>query len=122
MDDTAIQATPNPSKPTANGETGIQATSSPPAPAAEVSAVAERSLVKTPRGPLSQILHALASLRITVVFLSLSILLVFFGTLAQMDQGIHAVLHNYFRCLFVWIPFQLFVRFGQIFLGVPHTA
>ena len=45
--------------------------------------------------------------------------LVFAGTLAQIDAGIWSVVHQYFRSYFVWIPFQLFVKFGQKFFEVP---
>ncbi len=53
-------------------------------------------------------LKALASLRITVVLFVLSILLVFFGTLAQVDSGIWTVMSQYFRSAFVWVPLQIF--------------
>jgi hypothetical protein len=43
----------------------------------------------------------LTSLRLTVVLLVLSMLLVFFATLAQVDLGIWAVQARYFRSLFV---------------------
>jgi hypothetical protein len=67
-------------------------------------------------------LTPLASLRVTVVLFALSILLVFFGTLAQVDQGIFTVLKNYFRCAVAWVPWQVFVRFGQTFLFIPQDA
>lgn len=71
---------------------------------------------------LRMLLTPIASLRLTVVLFALSILLVFFGTLAQMDQGIFTVLKDYFRTGIAWIPFQVFVRFGQVFLNVdPKT-
>jgi hypothetical protein len=54
-------------------------------------------------------LKPLASLKLTVVLLALSSLLVVFGTLAQVDAGIHKVLWTYFRCFFVWVPLQIFV-------------
>jgi hypothetical protein len=38
-----------------------------------------------------------------------------------MDQGIYTVLQTYFRTWFTWIPWQLFVRFGQVFFGVSPT-
>jgi hypothetical protein len=69
-----------------------------------------------------QVLIPLASLKLTVVLFALSIFLVFLGTLAQIDYGLFTVLHKYFRALYVWIPFQLLVQFGQIFLGVPKSA
>src|SRR5579862_4206170 len=59
---------------------------------------------------LYRLLIPLASLRLTVILLFLGILQVFFGTLAMIDNGLYAVLHDYFRTGLSWIPFQLFVR------------
>jgi hypothetical protein len=56
-----------------------------------------------------QALQTVASLRITVVLFVLSILLVLFGTLAQVDAGIWTVMKQYFRSAYVWVPLQLFV-------------
>jgi hypothetical protein len=70
---------------------------------------------------LRKTLTLLASLRLTVCLFALAVLLVFFGTLAQVDEGILTVLHNYFRTWWAWIPFQVFVRFGQVFLNFPKT-
>jgi hypothetical protein len=69
-----------------------------------------------------KVLTAIASLRLTVTLFFLSILLVFFGTLAQVDQGLYTVLHRYFRTGIAWIPSQVFVTFGQKFLDVPPTV
>jgi hypothetical protein len=67
-------------------------------------------------------LKALASLRLTVFLFVLSMILVFCGTLAMMDQGLFTVLSRYFRSFFAWIPLQTFVRFGQVFFGLsPDT-
>ncbi len=71
---------------------------------------------------LKKLLAPVASLRVTVVLFALSILLVFFGTLAQVDEGIFTVLKEYFRTGLAWIPLQIFVRFGQVFFGVPASA
>jgi hypothetical protein len=60
------------------------------------------------RGPVMQAVLALASLKLTVVLMALAIGLVFFGTLAQIDDGIWTVVANYFRSAFVWVPLQLF--------------
>ena len=73
------------------------------------------------RGPLKQALWALASLRLTVVLFALALVLVFCGTLAQVDMGIWTAVNQYFRSAYVWIPFQLFVHFGQVFFGVPQA-
>lgn len=61
----------------------------------------------------------LASLRLTVVLFVLSMFLVFVGTLAMRDNGLWGTLSGYFRCWMAWIPFQVFVPFGQVFLGMP---
>src|SRR5437868_12474643 len=71
---------------------------------------------------LKEMLGPLASLRLTVVLFSLSLVLIFLGTLAQVDQGIFTVLHRYFRTGIAWIPWQVFVRFGQVFFGVPQSV
>ncbi|MEM9352832.1 MAG: cytochrome c biogenesis protein CcsA [Planctomycetota bacterium] len=53
-------------------------------------------------------LMALASLRLTVFLFVLSLVLVFAGTLAQIDDDIWEVIHSYFRCWFARIPLQVF--------------
>ncbi len=73
-------------------------------------------------GLVRRALQPLASLRLTVWLFALSIVLVFLGTLAQMDEGIFIVLGKYFRSYIAWIPMQVFVRFGQVFFGVSPTA
>lgn len=52
----------------------------------------------------------LASLRLTVVLLALSMLLVFVGTLAQVDAGVWYVQKQYFHSLWTWADFALFFR------------
>jgi hypothetical protein len=52
-------------------------------------------------------LEIAASLRITVVLFALSLFLVFYGTLAQADKGVWTVVAEYFRSLYVWIPFNI---------------
>ncbi|MBX9627666.1 MAG: cytochrome c biogenesis protein ResB [Gemmataceae bacterium] len=71
-------------------------------------------------GPLAYArkgLKALASLQLTVVLFSFAILLVFFGTLAQMDFGIWTTIDQYFWSWVVWVPVDLFNKFGQVFLA-----
>src|SRR5262249_20321081 len=68
------------------------------------------------------LLVPLASLRLTVWLFVLSIMLVFFGTLAQVDAGVWTVVNQYFRSALVWVPLQIFVRFGQAFFGIPASA
>src|SRR5262245_1230433 len=75
--------------------------------------------VRPQTGPLMQGLKALASLKLTVVLLGMSVFLVFIGTVAQIEGGIWTIVKDYFRSFFVLVPFQLFVKLGQIFLGFP---
>lgn len=58
---------------------------------------------------MRSILAPLASLRLTVVLLAMSIVLILAGTLAQTEQDIWNVMHTYFRSAFVYIPLRLFV-------------
>lgn len=51
-----------------------------------------------------RLLDLLSSLRLTVVCLSLSMILVLVGTLAQVDHGIHEVQQRYFQSMWVWWP------------------
>jgi hypothetical protein len=71
------------------------------------------------RGPLMTLAQYIASLKVTVVLFVLSFLLVFLGTLAQVDQGIGTVIRNYFRSWVCFIPLQTLVVFGQKFFGLP---
>jgi hypothetical protein len=71
---------------------------------------------------LARLLRPLASLRLTVVLFALSMVLVFCGTVAQKDANLWVVLSTYFRCFVAWIPFQIFVRFAQVFFGVPASV
>jgi hypothetical protein len=68
-----------------------------------------------------KVLKALASLRLTVFLFALSMVLVFCGTLAMMDHGLWATLTQYFRAFIAWIPLQVFVRLGQVFIGLPPS-
>jgi hypothetical protein len=58
---------------------------------------------------MRRLLMPLASLKITVTLFALSLVLVFVGTLAQVDGGIWTIVNKYFRAFFVWVPLQLFV-------------
>ncbi|HEX8521609.1 MAG TPA: cytochrome c biogenesis protein CcsA [Tepidisphaeraceae bacterium] len=55
-----------------------------------------------------QLLAPLASLRLTVVLIVLSMILIYAGTWAQVDTGIWQVQKQYFHSLFCWIPFKTF--------------
>src|SRR5437762_3087815 len=104
MSKTAITTTPNviPVKPS-------------PAPPLE-------PRIRKTAGPVRQAFQVIASLRVTVVLFVIGVVLVFLGTLAQMDEGIWTVVGKYFRSMLVWVPWQLFVRFAQVFFGVSPDA
>ena len=54
---------------------------------------------------VNRIVSFFTSLRLTVVCLSLALLLVFIGTLAQVDQGLYVAQNRYFRSLLIyWSP------------------
>jgi hypothetical protein len=63
---------------------------------------------RKPKTPLQQAMAFFGSLELTVTLLTLSILLIFFGTLAQLDQGVWTVVKDYFRSWLVWVDFQIF--------------
>jgi ResB-like family len=58
---------------------------------------------------IARIFRPLASLRLTVVLLALSMILIFAGTLAQTREGVWTVVDRYFRSLVVVIPLRIFV-------------
>jgi hypothetical protein len=73
---------------------------------------------------LKNTLGPLASLKLTVVLFALAMVLILAGTLAQVNEGIWTVVHQYFRSPFVWIKFQLFVpeRVLRIPGGIPFPG
>jgi hypothetical protein len=99
-------------------ETGV---SSGPPPIAtngtftEAPAVRPR-LEKKPVHPVHQLLIWLADLRITVVLFALALVLVFWGTLAQVDNGVWTVVQKYFRSAIVLVPLRV-----VLFLSVSDT-
>lgn len=54
-------------------------------------------------------LAALASLRLTVALFAMAMVLVFAGTLAQVERGVWDVVDRYFRSCVAWIDLRLFV-------------
>jgi ABC-type transport system involved in cytochrome c biogenesis permease subunit len=60
-------------------------------------------------------LRALASLQLTVVLFALSLIVVFFGTMDQIDQSNWTAQKQYFRSWMVRVPFKLISQFVQIF-------
>jgi hypothetical protein len=100
-----------------NASTQITTTHAPP--------IAVTPPLREPRvdrlKPIKQLFKPLASLRLSIVLFVLSMFLVFCGTLAQMDNGLWAILSGFFRAWVAWIPLQVFVRFGQVFFWFPKT-
>src|SRR5579883_1729869 len=73
-----------------------------------------------PAGPgvwhhVRKVLKPIASLRLTVVLFLLGILLIFFGTVAQLDNGVWTVVAKYFWSWVVDVPFDLFRKFLAVF-------
>ncbi len=61
---------------------------------------------------LKKITNFFLSLKLTITLLALSMVLVFAGTLAQVDKGIWTVVDQYFRCLIAWIDLPVFFPRG----------
>jgi hypothetical protein len=101
-------------------ETSVQAVPPPPRRPTEPAVEPPRVRAEWMRW-VRKVLRPLASLRLTVVLFVLCMFLVFCGTLAMRDSGLWATLHGYFRCVIAWIPFQVFVPFGEVFFGLPPT-
>ncbi len=103
----------------------IQTSAPPPAVAAVTDAAPAPARSRRQKSAPYRVLEALASLKLTVALFVLSVILVFCGTLAQIDYGIWAVVKMYFRSLYVWMPLQLFFpRTWQIphWLGAPFPG
>lgn len=72
---------------------------------------------------LRRVLQIAASLKTTVVLLLIAMGLVFFGTLAQVGNGVWTVVDNYFRSFFVWVPLQIFFHPTQtVGGGFPYPG
>lgn len=92
MEQTALK----PGMPPQGPSTGIQELNpGPPRPAAE------------PKPPALRVLEAVADLRITVFLFALAMIIVFWGTLAQTDNGVWTVVNKYFRSFYVWVPLKV---------------
>lgn len=89
---------------------------SPPAPAAEVKPPAPKAKRK-PKSPVQHVLDFFGSLQLTVTLLTLSILLIFFGTLAQIDMGVWTIVKDYFRSFIVMVDFQIFFPRNRVVPG-----
>ena len=79
-----------------------------------------RSPKASPPGVVRRVVEALASLKLTVALFAMAIVIVFAGTLAQVDQDIWQVVHNYFRTGIAWIDFQVFFP-PSFFPSHPHV-
>ncbi|MFM8932658.1 MAG: cytochrome c biogenesis protein ResB, partial [Gemmataceae bacterium] len=78
-----------------------------------------------PRGAYpawKRLLRPLASLRLTVVLFVLSLILVFYGTLAQKEQDVWDVVNEYFWSWWVLIPNKLTLLFLQVFFNASPDA
>lgn len=102
MDETAVK----PGMPVrAVDATAIQAQA--PAPSAGAKGAAMATERNAPEPLWKQILEPISSLKLTVILFALSLVIVFYGTWAQVDQGIWYVVSQYFRSYFVWIPLKV---------------
>ena len=52
--------------------------------------------------PLKRVVDVFSSLRLTVVCLAIGMVLVFVGTLAQVDEGLYQAQNRYFKSLLIW--------------------
>ena len=57
---------------------------------------------------MKRLIDLFLSLKLTVTLLALSMVLIFVGTLAQVDKGIWTVMDQYFRCWVAWIELSVF--------------
>ena len=73
---------------------------------------------------IRRLLKPIASLRLTVVLLAMSMFLVFASTLAQVHEGVWTIVDRYFRSYFVRIDFQIFVpeSVAQVRGAIPFPA
>ena len=67
---------------------------------------------------MKRIFDLFLSLKLTVTLLALSMVLVFAGTLAQVDKGIWTVMDQYFRCWVAWIELSIFFPSSSQVAGV----
>jgi hypothetical protein len=83
---------------------------------------------RAPKGLAMRALVTIADLRITVALFVLSLLLVFWGTLAQQDRGTWTAVSEFFRSFFVMVPLDVvflkpIIRFQGHFDGaIPYPG
>ena len=106
-------------------QTSIQSgVSTGPPPISTKGTIVVAPETKTAKHPARQILERLADLRITVVLFALALVLVFWGTLAQVDNGVWTVVDKYFRSIFVLVPLRvvLFLLVKENTIVVPFPG
>ena len=65
---------------------------------------------------MNSLLRFFSSLRLTVVLLTLSLVLIFFGTLAQVETGIWKTQKDYFESFFViWYYPKTWIAYDQLY-------
>ena len=102
MDQTAIQAGSTPPKP---AETAV--TTGPPPTGLNGAADLVPRPAKPPVHPAYQALVWMADLRLTVILFALAMVVVFWGTLAQTDNGVWTIVQKYFRSFFILVPIKV---------------
>jgi len=68
-----------------------------------------------------KLLKTVGSLKLTITLFTLSVVLVFYGTLAQKNSGIWTIVDQYFWSWYVKIDLQLTVQFFQVFFSLPSS-
>ncbi|MEQ8914266.1 MAG: cytochrome c biogenesis protein ResB [Pseudomonadales bacterium] len=71
---------------------------------------------------LRRAIEPLASLRLTVVLLALSMALIFVGTLAQVRMGVWEAVDSYFRSFVAWVDLSLFIPEAAGVIPIPGGA
>lgn len=87
-----------------DSSTAIQ--SNPPLPVSTAKETSPSPKKKPPRNIFLRVLDGVASLKVTVALFALSLILVFLGTLAQVEIGIWDAVRIYFRSIYVLIPLK----------------
>lgn len=72
---------------------------------------------KGQKNPFQTLYRFLGSLELTILLLVLSIVLIFAGTLAQIDHGVWTVVKEYFRSFIAWVDLQIFFPRDRIIPG-----
>jgi len=72
---------------------------------------------KPGKSPFASLIDFMSSLELTVLLLVLSIILIFAGTLAQVDYGVWTVVKDYFRSFVAWVDLQIFFPRDRVVPG-----